>query len=136
MSGSILTDDYPGLDRLNYFLATFGLIFACSAGMIWAGPQSVVGQVLNIALMIGLVVARVYRLKNIGVSQWWSFLMYLPFVNLALSIFVLAAPPGWGQTRRFDRTGYAIVAICVGLFIFILWSVRSAAVSFLDIRFI
>jgi hypothetical protein len=135
MSDPILADEYPGLDRLNYFLAIFGLIFACTAGIIWAGPQSLIGQILNIAMMIGLVVARVFRLKNIGLSQWWSFLMYVPFVNLAFSIFVLAAPPGWGETRRFDRTGYAIIAVCVGFFIFILWTVRFASVSFPAPRF-
>jgi uncharacterized protein DUF805 len=136
MSDPILTDEYPGLDRLKYFLATFGLIFACTAGIIWAGPQSMVGQILNVAMMIGLVVARVYRLKNIGLSQWWSFLMYVPFVNLAFTIFVMAAPPGWAETRRFDRTGYTIIGVWVALVIMIIWITRFAAVSLFTSRFI
>src|SRR5215475_11049345 len=119
MSEPTLTDEYPGLDRLNYLVATFGLVIFVSFAMNWAGPQSLLGQVLQIALMVGLVVARVYRLKNIGISQWWSFLMYVPVVNLLFSIFVLAAPPGWGETRRFDRTGYAILAILISLFLFV-----------------
>ena len=130
MSDSILTDEYPGLDRLNYFLITFGLVLVLSAAMIWSGPQSVLGQVLNIALMIGLVIARVYRLKNIGLSQWWSFLMYVPFVNLAFSLFVLAAPPGFGETRRFDRTGYAIIGIIVALFVLVFFMASGSFLLF------
>ena len=126
MSDTILTDEHPGLDRLNYFLITFGLILVLSAAMIWSGPQSIFGQILNIALMIGLVIARVYRLKNIGLSQWWSFLMYVPFVNLAFSIFVLAAPPGFGQTRQFDRTGYAIIGVIIALFLLLFFMASGA----------
>ena len=126
MSDSILTDEHPGLDRLNYFLITFGLILVLSAAMMWSGPQSIFGQILNIALMIGLVIARVYRLKNIGLSQWWSFLMYVPFVNLVFSIFVLAAPPGFGQTRQFDRTGYAIIGVIIALFLLLFFMASGA----------
>ena len=135
MSDSILTGEQPGLDRLNYFLATFGIIIGCTIGTIWAGPQSVIAQILNIAMMIGLVIARVYRLKNIGVSQWWSFLMYVPFVNLAFSIFVFAAPPGWGASRRLDGASYAIIAVFLGLFALIFWLARSAAFGLLSTRF-
>ena len=135
MSDSILNDEHPGLDRLNYFFATFGTTLACTIGMLWAGPQSVVGQVLSIAMMIGLVIARVYRLKNIGLSQWWSFLMYVPFVNLAFSVFVFAAPPGWGVTRRFDGTSYAIIAVWLGLLALIFWLTRSGAFGLLGPRF-
>ena len=126
MSDTILTDENPGLDRLNYFLITFGLILVLSAAMMWSGPQSIFGQILNIALMIGLVIARVYRLKNIGLSQWWSFLMYVPFVNLVFSIFVLAAPPGFGQTRQFDRTGYAIIGVIIALFLLLFFMASGA----------
>ena len=135
MSDPILTDQYPGLDRLNYFLATFSLVIFLSTAIMWAGPQSVLGQIMSIAMMIGLVVARVYRLKNIGLSQWWSFLMYVPFVNLAFTIFVMAAPPGWGETRRFDRTGYAIIGVFVAMFIMILLMSRMTASSLLSTRF-
>ena len=129
MSEPTLTDEYPGLDRLNYFLLSFGLILFVGFALNWAGPQSFLGQVLRIALMVGLVVARVYRLKNIGISQWWSFLMYVPFVNLLFSIFVLAAPPGWAETRRFDRTGYTIAGVLIGLFLFA-WFSGSFAQAF------
>src|SRR6476469_2342212 len=109
MSESELDETYPGIDRLHYFLAKIGMIAAVVFAVTLFGPQSPVMKFLGLALMLAGVILDVMRLRNIGISQWFAFIRFLPFGNTVLDIGLQCAQPGWAETRRLDRAGKSIL---------------------------
>ena len=90
--------------------------------------------------MIGLVLSYVSfaldvaRLRNVGLSQWWSVLRFIPYANLVYMIFLQSAPAGWAATRRLDRTGKTLMIFqlaLVALMIFMLTKLRVAIPYFI-----
>jgi hypothetical protein len=109
MRESELDESYPGIDRLHYFLAKIGMIAAVVFVVTIFGAHSPVMKILGLLLMVAGVVLDVMRLRNIGVSQWFAFIRFLPFGNTVLDIGLQCAQPGWGETRRLDRAGRSIL---------------------------
>jgi uncharacterized membrane protein YhaH (DUF805 family) len=101
--------EYPGLTRQRYFVGKIVMIFAVIFTMMMVGPGSPVMRFLGLAVLTATVVMDVLRLQNMGASQWWAFIRFLPFGNLVLDIGLQSAQTGWAETRRLDATGKRIL---------------------------
>jgi len=106
-------DNNPGIDRLQYFLGRAGMIAAVVFTFTVFGPESPVMKVVSLAVMIGGVVLDVMRLRNIGVTQWFIFLRFLPFGGLILDLGLVTAQTGWAKERELDRAGKTILIFCL-----------------------
>jgi hypothetical protein len=127
MSEPELDHVYPGIDRLHYFLGKVGMIAAAIFVVTVFGPGSPVMKVLSLVLMIASTVLDVMRLRNIGLSQWFMFVRFLPFGNTALTIGLLCAQTGWIETRRLDRAGRSILIfelLLLALMLFMFFRLR------------
>jgi len=110
-----LDDNYPGIDRLQYFLGKAGMIAAVVFTVTVFGPESPVMKVVSLVVMVAGVVLDVMRLRNIGVSQWLIFLRFLPFGGLILDLGLVTAQTGWAKERQLDRAGKTILIFCLVL---------------------
>src|SRR4030095_4312041 len=108
-----LDDNYPGIDRVQYFLGKAGMIAAVVFSVTVFGPESPVMKVVSLAVMVGGVVLDVMRLRDIGVSQWLIFLRFLPFGGLILDLGLITAQTGWAKERELDRAGKTILIFCL-----------------------
>ena|SRR5215203_7148026 len=117
MSDEKLEHEYPGVGRFNYFLGHVAILAVIIGAVIALGPESLVFKVLSLAAMIAGVVLDVMRLRNIGVSEWFAFLRFAPWVGGLLAIGLQSAQTGWIETRRLDRTGWTIVGVHIALFV-------------------
>ena len=115
MNESDIDKNYPGIDRLQYFLGKAGMIAAVVFTVTVFGPESPVMRVVSLAVMIASVVLDVMRLRNIGVSQWFVFLRFLPFGGLVLDLGLISAQSGWAEVRQLDRAGKTILIFCLAL---------------------
>ena len=109
MADEVLENEYPGIGRLHYFLAQVGMIAAVIFVVTVFGPESGVMKIMALVLMVASVIFDVMRLRNIGVSQWFAFLRYLPFGETLLGFGLLCAQTGWIETRRLDSAGKSIL---------------------------
>ena len=116
-----LDDNYPGIDRLQYFLGKAGMIAAVVFTVTVFGPESPVMKVVSLVVMVAGVVLDVMRLRNIGVSQWLIFLRFLPFGGLILDLGLVTAQTGWAKERLLDRAGKTILVFCLVLFAMMLF---------------
>jgi hypothetical protein len=119
---------YPGVDRWQYFMAKIAMIFAVMFVVAVFGPQSPVMRMLGLLLMVGSVMLDVMRLRNIGVSQWYAFVRFLPFGNTVLDICLQSAQTGWVETRELDDTGKRILMtelLFIAVMLFLAWRVRT-----------
>lgn len=119
---------YPGVDRWQYFMAKIAMIFAVMFVVAVFGPQSPVMRMLGLLLMVGSVMLDVMRLRNIGVSQWYAFVRFLPFGNTVLDICLQSAQTGWVETRKLDDTGKRILMtelLFIAVMLFLAWRVRT-----------
>ena len=81
--------------------------------------------------MVVALVLDVLRLRNIGVSQWFVFLKFLPLGSTLLAIGLLAAQTGWAETRRLDKPGRRILAVELILLAIMLYLIfRAGAATF------
>ena len=124
MSDELLENDYPGIGRLYYFLSRIAMGLVMVFAITFLGPKS--GAIGPISLLISIVsvVIDVMRLRNIGVSQWFVFLRFIPYVGLLLSIGLQSAQGGWADTKRLDRAGLAILAThaaIIGLVLYLIY---------------
>lgn len=102
---------YPGIGRLHYFLAYVGMVAVTVLLVTMFGPGSTVMRIATLAMMVAGVILDVMRLRNIGVSQWFSFIRYLPFGGLVLLFGLTCAQTGWAETRRLDAAGKSILIV-------------------------
>ena len=116
-----LDDNYPGIDRLQYFLGKAGMIAAVVFTVTVFGPESPVMKVVSLVVMVAGVVLDVMRLRNIGVSQWLIFLRFLPFGGLILDLGLVTAQTGWAKERQLDRAGKTILVFCLVIFAMMLF---------------
>ena len=122
MSDEQLESEYPGIGRLHYFLAQVGMIAAIVFVITVFGPESPVLKITGIAVMIVSFIVDVLRLRNIGLSQWFAFLRYVPFGKTILGVGLLSAQAGWANTRELDSAGRSILfaqIILIGLMLFL-----------------
>jgi uncharacterized membrane protein YhaH (DUF805 family) len=124
MNESGLENEYPGIGRLHYFLAHIGMIAAVVFVVTVFGPESRVVSITGLVLMVARFVLDSMRLKNIGVSQWFAFLRYVPFGKTLLGFGLLCAQTGWIESRRLDSAGKSILIaelVLLALILFILF---------------
>jgi len=127
MSESKLDHIYPGIDRLQYFLWKVGMILAVVFVITVFGYDSSMMKIMGLVLMVAGVVLDVMRLRNIGLSQWFAFVRFLPFGNTVLDIGLQCAQTGWIETRRLDKAGRSIFIfelLLVALMLFMLFRFR------------
>jgi uncharacterized membrane protein YhaH (DUF805 family) len=125
---------YPGIERKQYFLGKIGMIVAVVFVVMIFGPGSQVMRVMGLVLMVASVVLDVTRLRNIGVSQWYAFLRFLPFGNIVLDIGLQSAQTGWIESRRLDDTGKRILTfelLFLALVMFLAWRGQVAVPFYL-----
>lgn len=121
MADQVLENEYPGIGRLHYFLAQVGMIAAVIFVVAVFGPESVVMKLTGAALLVASFIVDVLRLRNIGVSQWFAFLRYVPFGRMILGVALLCAQTGWVETKRLDKAGLTIFLFETGLILMILF---------------
>ena len=126
MSDETLESGYPGVGRLYYFLGRVMLIVITVFAVVYFGPGSRVFQVVTLLTMVAGAVLDVLRLKNIGVTTWLLFIKYLPYGALALSIGLQTAQTGWIETKRLDRSGWAILATHAAIIALIIYLVNRS----------
>jgi uncharacterized membrane protein YhaH (DUF805 family) len=118
---------YPGVDRWQYFVGKISMIFAIILVAMLFGPGSPLMKFAGLAMMFGTLVLDVMRLRNIGVSQWYAFIRFLPFGNTVLDICLQSAQTGWAETRKLDDTGKRILMtelIFLAIMLFLAWRAR------------
>ena len=123
MSEEILEHVYPGIGRLNYFLAHIAMIAVMVGAVLLLGPENPLFRVLSLAAMVAGVLLDVMRLRNIGVSQWFALLRFLPYVGGLVGIALQSMQTGWIESRRLDRAGWTIIGAYVGLFLLVMFLV-------------
>lgn len=126
MSDETHESGYPGVGRLYYFLGRVMLILVTIFSVVYFGPESRAFHIVTLATMIAGAVLDVLRLKNIGVTTWLLFIKYLPYGALALSIGLQTAQTGWVETKRLDRSGWAILGTHAALIALILYLVNRS----------
>lgn len=120
---------YPGINRQHYFLGKIGMIVAAVFVVLVFGPSSPLMRVLGLVMLVASVVLDVLRLQNMGVSQWFAFIRFLPFGNLVLDIGLQSAQTGWVETKQLDDTGKRILIFNLALLVlmvFLAWRARIA----------
>lgn len=135
MENDTLGSGYPGVNRLYYFLGRVVLILIVVFSVMFFGPESLAFTVVSIAAMVAGIWLDVMRLRNIGVSQWFVFLRYLPFVSLLFWIGTQSAQPGWAETRQLDRAGWAILAVHAAIFVLTLFVAFRTGIEIFGIAF-
>ena len=90
-------------------MAKMAMIFAVMIVFKVFFLSSPMMKILTLLMMFGSIALDVLRLKNIGVSQWYAFVRFLPFGNTILDICLQSAQPGWAETRTLDSTGKRIL---------------------------
>lgn len=127
MHESSLIKNYPGIDRLLYFFMTFGVgIVSGFANVITGNPNSPLASTVALIGLFIVMAANILRLSNIGMSQWWALLVFVPFANIWLGFRCQTAQTGWIETRRLDRTGVRIAVIYVCVFVLLVAAVAVA----------
>jgi len=121
MSDSTTDHLYPGINRLNYFLAHLGIVAVSIVSAIYFGPGSPVFKILALLIMIASFVLDVMRLRNIGVSQWFAMLRLIPYISLLFAIGLQSAQTGWVESKRLDRAGMIIAAVHVALIALVIY---------------
>ena len=133
MAESDLDNNYAGVDRLQYFLGNIGIIVTAIVAVSIFGPRSTMMTIVSIGLTIASVALDVMRLQNVGLSQWFAFIRFLPFGNTILLLGLLAAQPGWNATRHLDSAGRSILItelILIGVMFFMFFRFRMLEAPF------
>src|SRR3982750_1481903 len=125
-----LEHEYPGIERLHYFLAQVGMIAAIIFVVSMFGPGSRVMSIFTLVFMVASVVLDVMRLRNMGVSQWLVFGRFLPFGKTLLWIAMTTAQTGWNETRQLDRAGKSILITELVLFALVLFMAFRSGLAF------
>jgi hypothetical protein len=125
--GKALGANYAGLGRPGYFFWCISLLAVGYVGFYSLGviqEFAVLSLLVGIAVVIGLFVIAILRLKNIGVSKWFILLTLIPLVNIVMNVCLLAFPTGYADHRNLDLAGKSILLLCailmlVYLFLFV-----------------
>ena len=133
MADEVLEHEYPGIGRLHYFLAQIGMIAAIIFVVTVFGPESRALQITGLVVMIASFIFDVMRLQNIGVSQWFAFLRYVPFGKTLLGAGLLCAQTGWVETKQLDSSGRSILFVEIVLMVLILFLSFRAGINLFGI---
>jgi uncharacterized membrane protein YhaH (DUF805 family) len=116
---------HGGMKRSHYliFLVSFFLLF--SSIIIFRaldaptdGGMYVAQVVVMFAALIALFVLSTVRLKNIGYSKWWVLTLFVPCLNIFVSVACAAYPDGYKSHGKLDATAYIVAAIMLSLIVY------------------
>lgn len=130
-----LESSYPGIDRLYYFLARVAMIIVTVALVMFFGFDSRVIGFASLGISIGSTILDVMRLRNIGVSQWFVFLRFIPYLGLLFSIGLQSAQSGWADTKRLDRAGWAILSTHAAIIAVFLYLISRTNIEIFGVAF-
>jgi len=104
--------DHPGIGRAAYFGLSLlvGLVAVFFLGLLGLQDPAVGGFVIAAAS----IALAANRFRNMGMSGWWSLLIFLPLVNVVVQVMLLVCQPGYTQTNRLDAHGKLVLWILVG----------------------
>ena len=135
MSGSWLSEEGPGLGRLNFFLANVGLGVVMAIAVTWLGPGSSLLWLVGLILSFAGFALDVMRLRNIGVSQWFAMLRFVPYVSLIYTILLQSAQAGWIETRSLDNTGRTLLIVQLALLVLMIFMLPRMGMDVPSIMF-
>jgi len=127
--------NYGGIRRLGYFFGTLGLSASLQIYMgifhLKPDPTTIFIELfIEFILVLSLTfVLVVNRLRNIGMSGWWSVGMLVPIANVYLGVKCLACPEGYQDTKKLDSAGKVIAGIFIGVLTFCITVIVIAFIS-------
>jgi len=110
--------EYGGMGRLAYFGSLFGLGFF-QGFLIAVIDSAEAAGAITIAFGILHLIVVIFRLQNIGMSGWWSLLMLVPIANLFISVYCLAYPEGYEDSKEMDTAGKIISGVILGCLVLV-----------------
>jgi uncharacterized membrane protein YhaH (DUF805 family) len=119
---SVETKQYDGIGRASYFFANLGINglstfgnYALSRYVAGGAPAMVlIGLLLHIGAVVWMFSVTVGRLRNIGMSGWWSLLMlFFPVGTIIINVGCLILPQGYRNTRKLDTAAEIIAGIII-----------------------
>lgn len=122
---------YGGIGRLAWgiLIIAGGVFSVMFFGIALGGFSSLNILLMPIALTIAAQLSALFlcslRLKNAGVSRWFTALSVIPYIKYLLFLFCLAVPEGYGDHRQLDWPGrlilyFAIISIVVNLVVLVI----------------
>jgi len=115
------SEDWPGARRRSYLIATilFPVVWPfaismCSPFFMQQLGSHITGVIVMAATFLPLVVAIWYglaRLTNLGMSRWWFFGNFVPFLNLWVGYRCFACPAGYAYYKKLDGAGIVLAII-------------------------
>lgn len=113
---------YGGISRLVYFLSTIGLSLLFIVLMNVTGTVAFWFVINAFVSAISLVLIA-YRLRNVGMSGWWSLLALAPVGNLLIFVRCILCPEGYNHTKVMDMSGKITAGVIIGVSAFAVVSV-------------
>lgn len=114
--------NYGGIRRLGYFLGMVGVAIINGVFSAVAQGEPGIAFLRPIVTLVLSFVLVVNRLRNIGMSSWWSLLILVPIANLFILVRCLMCPEGYQDTKKLDTTGKIIAGIFIGLLVLVVVS--------------
>jgi len=124
-----LRREYPGIQRLGYFLGMVGFGILDSL-LTPKGRFDEPSPFIGIVIMAVAFVLVVARLRNIGSSGWWALLALVPVANLWIGFKCLVAQEGYQDAEELDSIGKLLAGIFVGFLILMVLVVLFAVVFY------
>ncbi|MBN2285886.1 MAG: DUF805 domain-containing protein [Tissierellales bacterium] len=106
---------YSGVGRLFYFIVIFGSILVLGMLSPVSDEYDQVG--LPIGIFVIHIVITALRLQNIGRSPALSLLLFVPILNLVVTVPCFFAPEGYADTKQLDTVGKVIISLILALFL-------------------
>ena len=113
--------EWPGARRRGYLFATliFPVVWMAIVGAVTPFLNAQFGaEIMKIgepALLIipNLVILyfAIQRLPNLGMSRWWFFANFVPFLNLWVGYRCFACPAGYAYHKKLDGAGIFLAIV-------------------------
>ena len=87
-----------------------------------AGTAGIAEAVILVAVInfVITILISVKRLKNLGHSGWWVLGLFVPILNIVVSVRMLAAPEGYADHKTLDGPGKVIIGVLIGMFVMVI----------------
>jgi hypothetical protein len=92
---------------------TFGLPFFAAIMPLETLPPLAIGLWLLMSAM--MIYYLLERFANLGMSRWWFFGGFIPFLNLWLSYRCIVCPAGYAYHRKLDGPGIVLAILFWGI---------------------
>ncbi len=110
---------YGGIRRLAYWLGLIGIL-AMNQVFILTTQGNPIAALFGFTIIITLSLILVMkRFRNMGASEWWSFLILVPVANLFVGARCAVCQEGYHDTRKLDMAGQILSWIIIGFLMFI-----------------